>query len=193
MSVRVVKIRTNPTNLHVNTKETRKVLIKIRTNPTDLHVNTKEPRKILINIRSNIIPVEQKKKVFINLTPKSSTSEKKTDKKIKFHITQKVANNDYEVAIAEQKPKFIAHEPVILPSQLHLEPFFYQNYCYLIDQSSKYIFLPDDIQKRNIVAVGRLVEQPIDPKKITKTSYPVANRKIDWYLRFELDTPIPRV
>jgi len=158
--------------------------IKIKSKQTVLN---EEPRKILINTT----PVEQKRKVIINLTPTSViASQDKPKQKIRFHITKRSSHNEYEIAMAEQKPKFITHEPVILPPKLQLEPFFHQNYCYLMDQSTKYIFLPDDIQMRNIVPIGRLIEQQIDPKNITKSSYPLVNRRVDWYLRYELDAPI---
>jgi hypothetical protein len=123
------------------------------------------------------------------LTSNSLDAQEKTnEQKIKFRITNKIINDNYEVAIAEQKPKFVSHDSINLPPQLQLIPFFYQNYCYLMDQTTKYIFLPDDIQEHNINVIGRLIEQPIDVKRITKTSYPLANRSVEWYLKFELDT-----
>jgi hypothetical protein len=174
MTTRVIKIKTNQP--FVATKEPQTV-----SNAT--------PKRVLINLQSKTTPVENQRRVRINLVSNTTAPEKKNEQKIKFHITKKIINDSYEVAIAEQKPKFVAHESITLPPQLQLKPFFYQNYCYLIDQTTKYIFLPDDIHEHNVNAIGKLIEQPIDVKKITKTSYPLANRSVEWYMRFELDTP----
>jgi hypothetical protein len=113
-----------------------------------------------------------------------------TCEKVQVKITRKITDSKYDISCNTQKPKFISHDRVTLPPRLELEPLFYQNDYYWVDRTTKYIFLPEDITNKSYVAVGKLCEPPLDVRKITKNVCPLLNRKIEWYLKYELDVPL---
>jgi len=141
------------------------------------------PRTIIINTKTPIITKTQNpKKIFINVSKINSEAKQK----IKFKIVKKDEEpHNYTPIYKNQTAKLISHEPVKLPSKLELETFFYQNNIYLIDKTTQYIFFPNDIQNKRYQPIGKIYDISSN-----RSSQQLPEKKIEWYLKFELDIPL---
>jgi len=111
----------------------------------------------------------------------------------KLYVIKKVASSASATVVhTGQHPRWVAHKAVVLPPKLELTTFQCQNCQYWIDAASGYLFFKDDIQHGKIEPIGQLIERPPQVSAACgggdgEDSYPVANRHIDWFLRYELD------
>lgn len=137
-------------------------------------------------------PVSDPKKIVIKIKGPDVHTEHHENKcsKVKLLVTRKISDGYIHTTSGEiKKPIPVPHDPIELPERLELESFLYQNNDYWIEINSGYIFLPNDIQSNNIEPIGKLIEKA-PSKKITEHFYPLPNRRIEWYLKYELDTVV---
>jgi hypothetical protein len=121
------------------------------------------------------IESDQMPKVLVKINPLPT--------KVKLLITKKITTNQtYSTSDIHRKPKPVPHDPIVMPSQLQLRPFYCQNNYYLVDQPSGYIFTTDNYNQ----PIGQLIEHP--PKNNTRNLLP--NQKIQWFVKYDLDVVI---
>lgn len=169
--------------------------------PSSLQQLQSHPKKIMITVNKDAVPTNEitpetsiKPTIKLHVPQKITNTEigskPNTNNKpiVKLHVTKKINDNhSYEMLTVDQQLQPVPHDPVKLPHNLYLEPFFYQNYSCWINRSSGYIFMPNDIQNNKFEPIGQLIEEPPTIKYTILGQHLLPKRRIKWFYHYALD------